>query len=74
MKADWYDKQGPVREVFHYGDLPMPEAGAGEVRIKLEASGVNPEDTYRCAGTADPMEYPHVIANSDGAVVVDCAR
>lgn len=71
MKAVWYDKQGPAREVFNYGDLPTPEAGPGEVRIKLEASGVNPSDTYRRAGTIDPMEYPRVIANSDGAGFVD---
>lgn len=71
MKAVWYDNQGPAREVLNYGDMPTPEAGTGEVRIKLEASGVNPSDTYRRAGTADPMEYPRVIANSDGAGVVD---
>ena len=71
MKAVWYDKQGPAREVLNYGDMPTPEAGPGEVRIKLEASGVNPSDTYRRAGTADPMEYPCVIVNSDGAGIVD---
>ena len=71
MKAVWYDKQGPAHEVFNYGDLPTPEAGPGEVRIKLEASGVNPSDTYRRAGTVDPMDYPRVIANSDGAGFVD---
>ena len=47
MKAVWYDKQGAAREVLNYGDMPTPEAGPGEVRIKLEASGVNPSDTYR---------------------------
>ena len=71
MKAVWYDKQGAAREVLNYGDMPTPEAGSGEVRIKLEASGVNPSDTYRRAGTADPMEYPRVITNSDGAGIVD---
>jgi NADPH2:quinone reductase len=71
MKAVWYDRQGPAREVFNYGDMPTPEAGRGEVRIKLEASGVNPSDTYRRSGTAGPMEYARVIANSDGAGIVD---
>jgi len=71
MKAVWYDKTGPAREVFNYGEMPTPSAGQGEVRIKLEASGVNPSDTYRRGGTADPMEYPRVIANSDGAGIVD---
>ncbi|ETR77058.1 alcohol dehydrogenase [Afipia sp. P52-10] len=71
MKAVWYDRQGPAREVFVYGEVPTPNAGQGEVRIKLEASGVNPSDTYRRMGTAGPMEYPRVIANSDGAGIVD---
>ena len=71
MKAVWYDKQGPAREVLEYGDMPRPEAGRGEVRIKLEASGVNPSDTYRRAGTAGAMEYRRVIVNSDGAGIVD---
>ena len=71
MKAVWYDRQGPAREVLNYGDMPTPEAGRGEVRIKLKASGVNPSDTYRRSGTNGPMEYARVIANSDGAGIVD---
>jgi NADPH2:quinone reductase len=42
----------------------------GQVRVRLEASGVNPSDTYRRRG-AVPAEYPRVIPNSDGAGVVD---
>ncbi len=71
MKAVWYDRQGPARDVFVYGEVPTPNAGQGEVRIKLEASGVNPSDTYRRGGQAGAMEYPRVIANSDGAGIVD---
>ena len=74
MKAVWYDRQGPAQEVLVYGDMPTPDAGPGEVRIKLEASGVNPSDTYRRAGTYAPastMEYPRVITDSDGAGVID---
>jgi NADPH2:quinone reductase len=40
------------------------------MRVRLEASGVNPSDTYRRRG-AVPAEYPRVIPNSDGAGVVD---
>jgi NADPH2:quinone reductase len=71
MKAVWYDKQGPAKDVMVYGDAPTPEAGPGEVRVKLEASGTNPSDTYRRGGGAGSMEYPRVIANSDGAGVID---
>jgi NADPH:quinone reductase len=70
MRAVWYDRQGPADEVIVQGELPTPEPGTGEVRVRLEASGVNPSDTYRRRG-AVPKEYPRVIPNSDGAGVID---
>jgi NADPH2:quinone reductase len=70
MRAVWYDRQGPANEVIVTGELPTPEPGTGQVRVRLEASGVNPSDTYRRRG-AVPAEYPRVIPNSDGAGVVD---
>lgn len=70
MRAVWYDRQGPAREVLVTGELPTPEPGLGQVRVRLEASGVNPSDTYRRAGRVPP-DYPRVVPNSDGAGVVD---
>jgi NADPH2:quinone reductase len=70
MRAVWYDRQGAAREVLTLGELPTPDAGPGEVRVKLEASGVNPSDTYRRGGRV-PAEYPRVVTNSDGAGVID---
>src|SRR5438067_8287826 len=70
MRAVWYDRQGAADEVLVCGELPTPNAGHGEVRVKLEASGVNPSDTYRRRGPP-AMEYPRVVTNSDGAGVVD---
>jgi NADPH2:quinone reductase len=71
MKAVWYERTGPAPEVLTYGDMPTPVAGPGEVRIRLEASGVNPADAGRRAGSYRPMEIPRVIPNSDGAGIVD---
>ena len=70
MRAVWYDRQGAADEVLVCGELPTPNAGHGEVRVKLEASGVNPSDTYR-RRSPPAMEYPRVITNSDGAGVID---
>ncbi|HBK06138.1 MAG TPA: NADPH:quinone reductase [Acetobacteraceae bacterium] len=70
MRAVWYDRQGPANAVIVTGELPTPEPGTGQVRVRLEASGVNPADTYRRRG-AVPPEYPRVIPNSDGAGVID---
>ena len=32
-------------EVLRYQRLPLPEPGAGQVRVRLHAVGVNPADT-----------------------------
>ena len=71
MKAVWYERQGAAPDVLVYGEMPTPVAGPGEVRIRLEASGVNPADAGRRSGSYRAMEYPRVIANSDGAGIID---
>jgi len=73
MKAVWYERTGPAPEVLSYGEMPTPVAGPGEVRVRLEASGVNPADVGRRGGSYRAMEYPRVIPNSDGAGIVDQA-
>ena len=60
MKAVWYERTGPAADVLSFGEMPTPVAGPGEVRIRLEASGVNPADTYRRGGTYRPQEFPRV--------------
>ena len=72
MKAVWYERTGAAHDVLTYGDMPTPVAGPGEVRIRLEASGVNPADVGRRAGSYRAMDYPpRVIPNSDGAGIID---
>jgi NADPH2:quinone reductase len=45
---------------------------AGEVRVRLARSGVNPGDTKKREGwLGSAMPYPRVIPHSDGAGVVD---
>jgi NADPH:quinone reductase len=71
VKAVWYERTGAAPDVLSFGDMPTPVAGPGEVRVRLEASGVNPSDAGRRAGSYRAMEYPRVIPNSDGAGIVD---
>lgn len=71
MKAVWYERTGPAADVLTFGEMPTPEAGPGEVRVRLEASGVNPSDAGRRSGSYRSLEYPRVITNSDGAGIVD---
>lgn len=71
MKAVWYERTGAAPDVLSFGDMPTPTAGPGEVRVRLEASGINPADVGRRAGSYRAMEFSRVIPNSDGAGIVD---
>ena len=71
MKAVWYERTGAAPTVLTIGEMPTPEAGPGEVRVRLQASGVNPADVGRRGGSYRAMEFPRVIPNSDGAGVID---
>jgi NADPH:quinone reductase len=44
VKAVWYERTGTAPTVLAFGEMPTPEAGAGGVRVRLEASGVNPAE------------------------------
>ncbi|KAA2235641.1 NADPH:quinone reductase [Salinarimonas soli] len=70
MRAAWYERNGPAREVLQVGDRPDPEPGPGEVRVRVHASGVNPSDWKTRSGYR-PMIAPLVVPHSDGAGIVD---
>jgi NADPH2:quinone reductase len=72
MRAAWYDRTGPAADVLEVGELPDPEPGIGEVRVRLHAAGVNPADVKRRAGAGGrAMIGPRVVPGDDGAGVVD---
>ena len=69
MLAAWYERNGPAHEVMHVGEQPTPLPQAGEVRVALHCSGVNPSDVK--SRMARPLGAPLVIPHSDGAGVID---
>lgn len=72
MRAAWYEKQGAARDVLTVGTMEDPHPAAGEVRIRVAASGVNPGDVKKREDAFGVgMPYPRVIPHSDGAGVVD---
>src|SRR5262249_49574260 len=72
MRAAWYEKKGPAREVLTVGEMPDPQPEPGEVRIRVSASGVNPGDIKKREGWfGSPMPYPRGIPHSDGAGTID---
>ncbi len=58
-------------EALVYEEVALPEPGAGEVRVKVEAAGVNYIDTYHRSGLY-PLPAPFTLG-MEGAGVVDKA-
>lgn len=73
MKAVYYERKGPAAKVLVVGDVSEPQPGAGEVRVKLQVSGINPTDTKLRGGWDGAMEmpFPRMIPHQDGAGVID---
>jgi len=72
MKAAWYEKQCAGRDVLVVGDMEDPQPSAGEVRIRVAFSGVNPGDVKKREDAFGVgMPYPRVIPHSDGSGTVD---
>jgi NADPH2:quinone reductase len=70
MKAVWYEQQGSADKVLQFGDLPDPQPAAGEVRVAVKVSGVNPIDVKKRTGGRGGMTG-RVIPHFDGAGVID---
>jgi len=73
MRAVYYERKGPAAKVLVPGELSDPEAGPGEVRVRIHFSGINPTDTKLRGGWDGSMEmpFPRVIPHQDGAGVID---
>lgn len=65
MRAVFYEANGPARDVLRVEDVETPNPGAGEVRVRLRASGINPSDV-KSRGLRK-IAFPRVIPHSDGA-------
>jgi NADPH2:quinone reductase len=72
MRAARYLRTGPAAEVLEIVDLPLPNPGPEEVRVRILASGVNPHDTKGRSGwTGLALPAGGVVPHSDGAGVID---
>lgn len=72
MRAASYKTTGKASEVLTVGELPTPAPGAGEVRVKLAFSGVNPSDVKSRGGASNRgWNFATTVPHSDGAGVVD---
>jgi NADPH:quinone reductase len=71
MRAISYSRTGDP-DVLVLDERPVPEAGPGEVLVRIHRSGVNPTDwkSRRGAEPGTPVDPPQV-PNQDGAGVVE---
>jgi NADPH:quinone reductase-like Zn-dependent oxidoreductase len=72
MRAVEFSEYGGP-EVLREADVPEPQAGPGQVRIRVRASGVNPFDHKRRSGMmarGEPLAAP-VVPGLEAAGVVD---
>ena len=70
MRAITYARLGDP-SVLELVEKPIPEPGAGEVRIRVLVSGVNPTDWKSRSGTFGGRPTEATVPNHDGAGVVD---
>ncbi len=66
MKAVFFEQHGDT-DALHYGELPAPNAAAGEVLVRLQAVALNHMDLFVLDGWPGlELELPH-IPGADGA-------
>lgn len=69
MKALLLDAPGPP-ETLRLGDVAIPKPGPGEVRVQVQAAGLNPADYKMMANGVGSWHYPY-IPGLDVAGVID---
>jgi NADPH:quinone reductase len=70
VRAITYSRLGDP-SVLRLVDKPVPAPGAGEVRIRMVVSGVNPTDWKSRSGAFAGAPAEETVPNQDGAGVVD---
>ncbi|WP_127545277.1 NADPH:quinone reductase [Actinoplanes sp. OR16] len=72
MRAAVFHESGPAASVLQLTERRLPRVGAGEVRVRIVLSAVNPTDTGTRAGRGVPDGIdPPRVPNQDGTGVVD---
>ncbi len=71
MKAAYIERQGGP-EVLHYGDLPDPEPGPGQIVVDIHAASVNAADwKVRSGNYARLTDFPYVLGRDFSGVVAE---
>jgi NADPH:quinone reductase len=71
MRAAVYDSYGSAADVLRVTEMDKPEPGPGEVRVRIELSGVNPTDWKSRSGATPRPINGFQVPHHDGAGVID---
>lgn len=67
MKAAYFERTGPARDVLKVGEIPDPSLKAGEALVRIRVSGVNPSDVKTRGGSSGRPALGKVVVHNDGA-------
>lgn len=71
MKAVVFERFGEPSQVLSIRDVPIPEPGPGQVRVRMIASPVNPSDLMVVRGTYGVLPQLPATPGFEGVGVVD---
>src|SRR5438034_3064213 len=71
MKALVFDRFGPPGEVLQLRDVPVPEPGPGQVRVRMLAAPVNPSDLLVVRGQYGRLPTLPATPGFEGVGVVE---
>lgn len=73
MKAVVFEQFGDPADVLHVREVPAPEPGAGEVRVRMLQSPINPSDLLTVRGTYGRRPKLPATPGFEGVGVVESA-
>jgi NADPH:quinone reductase-like Zn-dependent oxidoreductase len=73
MKAIVFDRCGDPEQVLQVRDVPVPEPGRGEVRVRMLASPINPSDLLFVRGEYGRSPPLPATPGFEGVGVIDAA-
>jgi NADPH:quinone reductase len=71
VRAAVYRETGKASDVLTVEEIERPEPGAGEVRVRVHVSGVNPTDVKARSGAVPRPIRNFQVPHQDGAGVID---
>lgn len=71
MRALRFHRHGPPAEVLQLDDLPTPDPGPGQVRVRLTHRALNPADLSAVKGTYGALRDLPAIGGNEGMGTID---